>query len=138
MPRIELSDKLFNIRGQFYPQGHVVAMLPSEAQARAAAAALTGQGTPSEDIIVLSPEDIRNNLGGSAEESDSPMPSPGTEALTSRRMVQMSDQGYWGLLIHSERSENDERMVEVLTKNGAPLAERYRLLVIEDLVQDVR
>jgi hypothetical protein len=134
----ELSKSLFNVRGQFYPQDHVLAMLPSEDAARAAARELGEQGTPASDIMILSPEDIRGNLAPTGGESDSPMPSPGTEAQTTRRFVELADKGHWALLIYSKRSEADDRTVEVLTKHKAPIAERYRMLVIEDLVQDIR
>jgi hypothetical protein len=133
-----LSKSLFNIRGQFYPRDHVLAMLPSEGAARAAARELCHQGTATDAITILSPEDIRGNLAPSGGESDSPLPSPGTEAQTSRRLVQFAQDGHWALLIHSKHREDDDRMVAVLTQHNAPLAERYRALVIEDLVQDVR
>lgn len=134
----ELSKDLFNIRGQFYPTGHVVALLPSEAEARAAASGLADAGIDSGEIIVLSPTEIRFNITGTAEESDRPLPSPGTEAETSRKFVDLADEGHWALLIHSKRSEEDETIVKVLTENHAVIAERYRMLVIEDLMQDVR
>lgn len=134
----ELSKSLFNIRGQFYPRDHVVAILPSEKEAREAASALADAGIDSGEILVLSPAEIRFNLTGTAEESDRPLPSPGTEAETSRKFVDLADEGHWALLIHSKRSEEDELIVKALTESHAVLAERYRMLVIEDLMQDVR
>lgn len=133
-----LSKTLFNVRGQFYPTNHVLAMLPSEQAARTAARELCDRGIAHECITIISPEDLRANIAPTGSESDSPLPSPGTEAQTTRRLVQFADEGHWALLIHSKHSEEDEPIVEVLTEHKAPLAERYRMLVIEDLMQDVR
>lgn len=133
MNRVELDRSLFNYRGQFYPTDHVLAMVPDEHSAREAARDIVSKGY-SPDVQVVPPDTLMHDLAATAAEFDEPMPSPGTEAATARHFVDLARQGQWGLLIHCKRSVRDEGLVRLLESHGSSFAERYRLLVIEDLV----
>lgn len=133
MDKIELDRSLFNYRGQFYPTDHVLAMMPGEQAARETAREIVSKGF-SPDVQVVSPQTLMHDLAATAAEFDEPMPSPGTEAATARHFVDLARDGHWGLLIHCKRSSRDEGLAQLLAQHGSTFAERYRLLVIEDLV----
>lgn len=133
MKTFQLTSDMTNLRGQFYPTGHVVAMFPSESAARAAAGALAELGLNDEDVSWISPEvmmrDVVRTIGNSGLE----LPSPGTEADTVRRFSHLAAQGHHGLLIHSPHHRDDDRLMETLRRHGVSHAQKYRMLVIEDL-----
>ena len=133
MRPFHMSKKFTNIRGQFYPTGHIVAMFPNEAAAREACKALTEHGFGDEEVCWITPEVMMGEIARTVGTADLPLPSPGTEADTVRRFSHLAAQGHHALLIHAPHHQDDERLMEALHRHGVSHAQKYRMLVIEDL-----
>jgi hypothetical protein len=133
MKTFELTNDMTNIRGQFYPTGHVVAMFPSESAARAAAQALAEIGLGDNEVSWISPEAMMRDVVRTIGNSGMELPSAGTEADTVRRYSHLAAQGHHSLLIHSPHHGDDDKLMETLRKHGVSHAQKYRMLVIEDL-----
>ncbi|TFZ08544.1 hypothetical protein [Ramlibacter humi] len=133
MKDFELSRDMLNMRGQFYPTGHIVAMFPGEAAARAAARALVDGGVEDGDISLITPEAMMRDIVRTVGTADVPLPSAGTESDTVRRFSELAAQGHWALLIHAPDSADSDRVMAALKDHRPSHAQRYRMLVIEDL-----
>ena len=134
MKSFELSPDLLNIRGQFYPTGHIIALFPNEDAARSAARALVSGGISEDDLSLITPEAMMSDVVRTVGSGDMPLPSPGTEGDTIRRFGHLAAQGHWALMIHSPDNGTAERVMKVLDGQHRPShAQRYRRLVIEDL-----
>jgi hypothetical protein len=135
MKPFQLSKDMLNMRGQFYPTGHIMVMLPSMDAARQAAKALTDTGIADDDITLLTPEIIQSQIVRTVGDGDIPLPSPGTENDTVRRFSQYASQGHHALLIHAPDDSHGERVMGALKGHQIAYAQKYRMLVIEDLEQ---
>jgi hypothetical protein len=130
-----LDSKMFTISGVFYPTGHIMAMVPDHESAVKIAKeleAIPGHG----EISLLEPAAIITDIGRTAvgsDDGDMP-PSIGTESATVREYVELAQKGQYGLLVRVNSSEAAERVADVLRKNQFSYAQRYHMLVIEDIV----
>jgi hypothetical protein len=122
------------MRGTFYPTGWLVLMLPGEAQAREAARKLTGAGILDEKMMLMTPADFRREVAGAAGD-DGVLPSAGTEGDTVRKMSELAAQGHHGLLVHAPKQADCERVMETLRGLPISFGQKYRTLVIEDVVE---
>jgi hypothetical protein len=134
MKHFELESNMLTIRGVFYPTGYMVVMLPGEQEARAAGSKLEEGGVSSDQFALLAPEVIQEKIARTVGTADIPLPSAGTEADTVRRFAELASQGHWGLMIHAPHAQESDRVMELI--RGCPIsyAQKYRHLVIEDLV----
>lgn len=134
MKHFELESNMLTLGGVFYPTGYMVLMLPSEQDARAAERRLEEGGIPGEKISLLTPAVIQEQITRTVGTADIPLPSAGTEADTVRRFAQLASQGHYGLMVHAPHAEESDRVMELL--KGCPISygQKYRHLVIEDLV----
>lgn len=134
MKHFELESSMMTLGGVFYPTGYMVLMLPSEQEARAAATKLEEGGVAGEKVSLLTPELIQEKIARTVGTADIPLPSAGTEADTVRRFAQLASQGHHALLVHAPHAEESDRVMELL--KGCPISygQKYRQLVIEDLV----
>lgn len=66
--------------------------------------------------------------------ADIPLPSAGTEADTVRRFVQLAAEGHHGLMIRAPHAADSDRVMEALRDCPISYGQKYRHLVIEDLV----
>jgi hypothetical protein len=134
MKTFQLSRDMLNLRGQFYPTGRILAMFPSADAAQAAARALADAGIGDEDISLITPEVMQQEIVRTVGSGDIPLPSAGTEGDTVRRFAQYASQGHYALLIRSPRDdETDERVMQALKDHKVSHAQKYRALVIEDI-----
>jgi len=133
MKPFQLSRDMVNIRGQFYPTGHILAMFPSEADASAAARDLRAAGLAEDAISLITPEVMLREVVGTVGHSDLLLPSAGTEDDTVRRYAEYASHGHHALLIHAPRSDENDRVMRVLNAHQVSHAQKYRALVIEDL-----
>lgn len=134
MKTFELSRDMVNLRGQFYPTGHIIAFFPSADAAQAAARALEDGGIGDDDISLITPEVMMKDIARTVGSADIPLPSPGTEADTVRRFSQFASQGHYALMIRSPRGDDaDERAMKALKDHHCSHAQKYRSLVIEDI-----
>ena len=133
MKTFELSRDMLGMTGQFYPTGHIVMMLPDANAAQAAARALVDAGIAEDDISLITPEAMMSQIVRTVGSSDMPLPSAGTEADTVRRYAQYASQGHHGLLVKAPDNEDSERVMAALRGHPVSHAQKYRMLVIEDL-----
>ena len=134
MKHFELESSMLTMGGVFYPTGYMVVMLPTEKDARAAERKLEDSGVMSEKVALLSPQVIQEKIARTVGTADIPLPSACTEADTVRRFAQLASQGHWALMIHAPKGDETTSIMEFL--KGFPLSygQKYRQLVIEDLV----
>lgn len=133
MKSFHLEPSMVTMRGVFYPTGHMVLMFPSERDARNAEQLLERDGR-GEAVSLLSPEVIRSEIARTAGGADDPLPSPGTEAETVRHFAELADAGHWALMVHAPTAAETEHVMQVLKDAKISYGQKYRHLVIEDLV----
>ena len=66
--------------------------------------------------------------------ADTPLPSAGTEGDTVRRFAELASQGHHALFIRAPSAHESDRVMEVLKDAHISWGQKYRKLVIEDLV----
>jgi hypothetical protein len=133
MQNFELRKDMLSMTGQFYPTGHIVMMLPDANAAQAAGRALVDAGIAEGDISLITPELMMSQIVRTVGDSDMPLPSAGTEADTVRRYAQYASQGHYGLLVRAPDNDDSERVMAALRGHPVSHAQKYRMLVIEDL-----
>lgn len=127
---------LTNMRGVFYPTGHMVLMFPTADDARRACELLRKDGVSEDDLCLATPEEFERQIAGSTDEdADMLLPSVGTEADTAQRFRLLAHQGHHALIVHANARMASEHVLQVL--EGLPISygQRYRHLVIEDLTR---
>ncbi len=134
MKQFELDSSMTTMGGVFYPTGYMVVMFPTGQDATNAARKLDEDGFAGDKVALLTPDVIQQKIARTVGTADIPMPSAGTEADTVRRYAELAAQGHHGLMIHAPHGEETAHIMELL--EGAPVsyAQKYRQLVIEDLV----
>lgn len=133
MNHFELNSDMTTMSGVFYPTGHMVLMFPSEQDAQAAERKLEEDGVMAEKITRLPPSIVQEQIARTVGSADIPLPSAGTEADTVRRFAELASEGHYGLMINAPDGDETAHLMEVL--KGCPMsyAQKYRMLVIEDL-----
>ena len=133
MRPFRLGSDMKTLRGVFYPTGWMVLMVPGEQQARDAVRLLEQAGIAGDALMLMTPEEVRRELAGT-EGDDDILPSAGTEGDTVRKIVDLAARGHHGLMVHAPHQADSDRAMAAL--QGVPISygQRYRTLVIEDLV----
>ena len=132
MRPFHLDASMKTMRGVFYPTGWLVLMFPGEQQARDAAKLLADEGIADADVLLVTPEDFRRDIVGTAGD-DGIVPSAGTEGDTVRKFAGYARDGHHGLMVHAPKAEDSDRVLEVLRDSGISYGQKYRHLVIEDV-----
>jgi hypothetical protein len=135
MKHFALEPSMLTMRGVFYPTGYMFVMFPSEKDARDAEHALEESGFTGEAISLLTPAEIQKSIAHTIGSADLPLPSAGTEADTARHFTELASQGHHALMIHAPSAKETERVMNVLKKFNISYGQKYRYLVIEDLVE---
>jgi hypothetical protein len=133
MRPFRLESDMKTVRGVFYPTGWMVLMLPGEQQARDAARLLEQNGVGGDAIMLMTPNDVRRELVG-AEGDDNMLPSAGTEGDTVRNITNLAAKGHHALMVHAPHKDDSDRVMAVLREVPITYGQKYRALVIEDLV----
>lgn len=133
MKHFELEPGMLTVRGVFYPTGHLFLMFPTEGDARKAERALEENGHSGEHISLLTPADIEK-VSAAPGGAETPLPSPGTELETARKFAELGRQGHHALLIHAPSHDETDHIMQVLRDHPVSYGQKYRHLVIEDLV----
>jgi len=136
MKPFELLPKMLTMSGVFYPTGYMVLMFPTEKEARNAELALEDDGYPGESISLLTPRDIQEKVARTVGHADIPLPSAGSEADTVRNFASLASQGHHALMIHAPSAKQTEHVMEVLKDAHISYGQKYRHLIIEDLVDE--
>ncbi len=133
MRPFHLESSMKNITGTFYPTGWLVLMFPGEQQARDAAKALEDNGIAEGDVLLVTPEDFRREILGT-QGDDAILPSAGTEGDTVRKFHECIRHGNYGLMVHAPKADDSDRVMELLRDSRITYGQKYRKLVIEDIV----
>ncbi|OGA95360.1 MAG: hypothetical protein A3E79_17430 [Burkholderiales bacterium RIFCSPHIGHO2_12_FULL_61_11] len=131
MKDFKLTDKMLSLGGVFYPTGYAFIMFPNSKDARQVARELKKTG--SDDILLLTPATILEEIGKAAGDSDLLLPSLGTERNTAQKYLELAREGHHALMIPVDSEEATERVMSVVRKFPFSYAQRYHMLVIEDL-----
>jgi hypothetical protein len=118
--------------GAFYPDGYSMVMFPDEASALAVAEELNAQ-KPEVQMFHLSPATILSQITPTVSDADNPLPSAGTEGATVRVYTKLAREGQHGLLVATPNEQAADWLMQAVRKVPYSIAERYRMLVIEDL-----
>lgn len=135
MKHFSLSSGMTTMRGIFYPRGHIVMMFPTEQDALLAARLLREDGVSEDDLSLATGEEFEREVAGLCDEhSDLLLPSVGTEADTAAHLRDLARQGHYALVVHASARLTSHHVMELLRDTHCSYGQRYRLLVIEDLV----
>lgn len=135
MKRFALEHSMLTMRGVFYPTGYMFIMFPTKKDAYDAEHALEHSGYTGESISLLTPEDIQQNIARTVGSADVPLPSAGTEADTVRHFAELASKGHHAMMIHAPSAAETEHIMNVLKNFPISYGQKYRHLVIEDLVE---
>ncbi|MBL0421120.1 RNA-binding protein [Ramlibacter sp. AW1] len=135
MKHFSLSSGMTTMRGVFYPRGHIVLMFPTEQDVLMAADLLRQDGVSEDDLSVATPEEFEREIKGLCQDHpDVLLPSVGTEAETAQHLRRLAHQGHHALIVHAGAKLTSHHVVELLKDTHCSYGQRYRFLVIEDLV----
>jgi hypothetical protein len=134
MKPFHLESSMKTMGGVFYPTGYMVLMFAGEQDARDAARRLADNGIQEDAVCLITPDDFRREIVGSTGD-DEILPSAGTEGDTVRRFAQLAREGGHALMIHAPKSEESDRVMELLKDAKISYGQKYRKLVIEDIVE---
>ena len=136
MKHFEIESAMLTLGGVFYPTGYMFVMFPGREEARKAEQALVDDGCNEQSISLLTPEVIQEKIARTVGSADIPLPSAGTEAQTVRHFARLAGEGHHALMIHAPTALETEHIMGVLHDAPISYAQKYRHLVIEDLVED--
>ena len=134
MKPFQLEPSMVTMSGVFYPTGHMVLMFPSDQDARDGVRRLTDAGIAEDEVSLLTPEAFQQDIVRTIGNADSPLPSAGTEADTVRKFAELASQGHYALVIHAPDAADSDRVMAALAGAKISYGQKYRMLVIEDLV----
>jgi hypothetical protein len=135
MKTFSIDAGMTNLRGVFYPTGHMVLMFPTERDARRACELLRHDGVCDDDLCLARPVEFERQLDDAIDEyEDVQLPSMGTEVETARRFRHLAHQGHHALILHASAAMLSAHVLDLLHDLPISFGQRYRFLVIEDLV----
>jgi hypothetical protein len=132
MKPFQLDSSMKTLGGTFYPKGWMVLMFPNEQSAREAAKKLADAHVPG-DVMLVTPQDLRTHILSTAGD-EAILPSAGSEGDTVRRFAELAAQGQHGLMVHAPSHDDSERVMQALQGMPISYGQKYRMLVIEDVV----
>jgi len=144
MKDFELTPKMLTLGGVFYPTGYAFILFPDLEDAKRVARELELElevelevevevEVDSDGMMLLTPEAILTQIGKADDRSDVALPSVGTEGATVRKYVDLALEGHYALMIPTPSQEATERIMAVVRQVPFSYAQRYHMLVIEDL-----
>jgi hypothetical protein len=134
MRPFQLDSDMKSFTGAFYPTGWMVLMFAGEQQAREAARLLASAGISEQHLMLVTPEDFRREIAHTKGD-EGILPSAGTEGDTIRKMAELFGQGHHGLMVHAPSHDDSDRVMAVLRDLPMSFGQKYRKLVIEDIVE---
>ena len=95
MKTFSIDAGMTNMRGVFYPTGHMVLMFPTERDARRACELLRHDGVSEDDLCLAQPAEFERQISDAIDAYDDVLlPSVGTEVETARRFRHLAHQGH--------------------------------------------
>lgn len=135
MKHFSLSSGMTTMRGVFYPRGHIVLMFPTEQDCQLAAKLLVADGVSEDELSCATPAEFEREIQAFCQEhSDLLLPSIGTESDTAVHLRELAHDGHHALIIHANAKLTSKHVVDLLKDTHCSYGQRYRFLVIEDLV----
>jgi hypothetical protein len=122
-----------SIGGAFYPTGYSMVMFPSAEDANRIGHRLIEKGMSGDEVYLLPPTTVLEEISPTAKDTDNPLPSAGTDAATVRAYTKLAHEGHTGLLVRTKDEAAANRLMELVRTVPYSIAQRYRTLVIEDL-----
>lgn len=130
MKDFELTPKMLNLGGTFYPTGYALIMFPALEDARQVARQLEPD---IDEIMLLTPATILEEIGHADGDSKLTLPSVGTEGATVHKYVTLAEEGHYALMIAVPSADVTERVMSVVRNFPFSYAQKYHMLAIEDL-----
>ncbi|MBB3182195.1 hypothetical protein [Variovorax sp. Sphag1AA] len=121
------------VGGAFYPSGHSMVMFPDAADANRIGHQLLDNGFSGDEIYLIPPHVIIEQITPTVRDTDNPLPSAGTDAATVRAYTKLAREGHTALLVRTRNEEAANRLMVFVRTVPYSIAQRYRTLVIEDL-----
>ncbi len=134
MRPLVVTSAITSMNGTFYPTGHVFALFKDEAAARRAMDALQAANHLGQ-VAYADPARISSQIAHSSEGEEETLPSPGADNDIVRRIKDLADRGYHGVLMELGDNDNIETLQSVVDSCHAEAAFYYRTLIIEELVE---
>ncbi|MFH0129486.1 hypothetical protein [Variovorax sp. EL159] len=122
-----------SVGGAFYPTGYSMVMFPSAEDANRIGHRLIEKGMSGDEVYLLPAETVLAEIAPTVKTVEDPLPSPGTDAATVRAFARLARSGHTGLLVKTRDGATAERLMELVRTVPYSIAQRYRMLVIEDL-----
>lgn len=135
MKPFQIEPGMLTMRGVFYPTGYMVLMFPSEDDARGAVQKLEDGGIDGGEVSLVPPETFQEEIARTVGNADIPLPSAGTEADTVRKFTELASQGHHAVMVHAPSAKESDRVMALLEGCNMSYGQKYRHLVIEDLVE---
>ncbi|MDB5868758.1 MAG: hypothetical protein JWP96_1090 [Polaromonas sp.] len=133
MQAFSMTSKMTTIQGVFYPTGYAFVMFPDGESAEKAASELEATGFDSQDVMLLTPEQILRDIGRVEGDSTVPLPSVGTEGATVRKYIDFALDGHHALMVKAPSDKESEHMMSVIRKYPFSYGQKYHMLAMEDL-----
>jgi hypothetical protein len=133
MRPFSLEPRMLTMGGVFYPTGYVVVMVPTPQDAQRLEQALNAGGFQDEEPMLLDPDTILQVLGHTVRNDTNPLPSVGTEGATIHEYERLAREGHHAVMIHAPDKKDSDKVMEAAHTVPFSFAQKYRLLVIEDL-----
>ena len=119
--------------GAFKPTGHVMVALPDAAAVDQAMTELLADGFEAEDLMSFSAGEGAAHMKAMLEDT-SALAGFGFEVNLMHRYVALAHDGKQFLLVYAPSDEQGQKVQKLARKLGAPMAVKYHLLAVEDLV----
>lgn len=127
------SDMTALISGVFYPTDHSMVMFPDENDAKTVGERLRAEAIGDGEVYFIPADIILSQITPTTEGGDDPLPSVGTDGATVRAYTELARKGHVALLVKTPDAEIAEKLMKVVRTVPYSIAQRYRMLVIEDL-----
>lgn len=119
--------------GAFYPTGYSMVMFPDPDDAKRVGQQLADKGFSADAIYLIPPDILLSQITPTTSGGDDPLPSAGTEGATVRAYTKLAREGHGALLVKTKDEDAAKRLMDVVRTVPYSIAQRYRMLVIEDL-----
>ena len=133
MKDFELTSDMLTMRGEFYPTGYTFVMLPTADDAKQLERDLRAAGMQEPDMLYLTPEAVLAQVVPTARTHNSTLPSVGTESATTERYRELALRGHCAVMVRPRTDAEADKAMEVIRQSPCSIAEKYRLLAIEDV-----
>lgn len=121
------------IGGAFYPTGHTMVMFPSAEDADRVGHRLIDGGMSGDEVYLIPPATVLSEITPTVKDHESPLPSAGTDGATVRAYTQLAHEGHTALLVRTRNDQAAQQLMTMVRQVPYSIAQRYRMLVIEDL-----